>query len=64
MDVFMTINEVSAKTRLSKPTLYRYVHEKTIPHLKIGSRVLFDPKVLAQWLEEKQVGCWPKEETK
>lgn len=61
MDVLMTLVEVSNFTRMSKPTLYRYIHEGTIPYLKIGHRVLFEPKALKNWLETKKRGTWKED---
>jgi excisionase family DNA binding protein len=72
MDVYMTLTEVATLTRLSKPTLtrlskptlYRYVHEGQIPHLKLGTRLLFEPQELKQWLNQKRKGIWTQEVTK
>lgn len=50
MPVVLTIPEASEFTRLRPSTLYAYVEARRIPHLKIGSRVLFERDALADWL--------------
>ncbi len=33
-------------------TVYAWVHRREIPHLKLGSRVLFNPREIAFWLSQ------------
>ncbi len=37
----LDISETARYLRISKSTLYRWVHQKKIKHIKIGSRVIF-----------------------
>ena len=40
---------------MHKDKLYKKAKAGEIPHYRILGRVKFDPAVLAQWLEERQV---------
>lgn len=44
---------------LSIHTLYSYIRYRRIPFRKIGSRVLFDPDELENWLKSKAVPPFP-----
>lgn len=37
----MDVTECAARYFLSRSTVYQYVHEKRMPYIKIGSRLLF-----------------------
>lgn len=37
----LDISETARYLRISKSTLYRWVHQKKIKYIKIGSRVIF-----------------------
>ncbi|PIU39925.1 MAG: DNA-binding protein [Candidatus Omnitrophica bacterium CG07_land_8_20_14_0_80_50_8] len=47
----LTFNEAKKYLRVSATTLYRFIHEKTIPAYKIGVRWKFRQEVLDKWLE-------------
>ena len=51
----LNIAEASTLLGLSKATLYKYICQRTIPHYKIGSRVLFDEQKLQSWLEARTI---------
>jgi excisionase family DNA binding protein len=51
----LTVAEVAALCRLRVPTIYSYVENRRLPHLKIGSRVLFERAVLDDWLQSHRV---------
>lgn len=51
----LTIKEASEYLNLSKGTIYKYTAEATIPHYKIGSRILFNVNELEEWLEDHRV---------
>jgi len=55
MNRLLTMTEVSELTRLSTATLYAYVATNKIPHLKLGSRTMFDPAELEKWLRKRTV---------
>ena len=42
-------------TGLSIAAIYRLTHEKKIPHLKFGSRLVFSRRSLAAWVESHTV---------
>ena len=42
MEKYRTVDEVAEILGISKKTVYKYTSNKTIPYIKIGSRVLFD----------------------
>ena len=47
--------EAAALTRLRISTIYAYAERKRIPHIKIGSRLLFNEEQLVQWLDSHTV---------
>ncbi len=55
MSNLLTIDEVSEKIRLKRSTIYKLICMKKIPYLKLGSRVLFDPDRLDEWVQEHNV---------
>jgi len=50
MKALLTIEEASELTKLSVKTLYTYAEKETIPHIKLGRRVLFSEDKLEQWV--------------
>jgi len=51
---YMNVEDAKKFLKLSKSTLYEYVHEKKIPYVKVGDRVLFDEADLVTWMESKK----------
>ena len=51
----LTIQEAAQMLRRSPKTLYGWTSRKTIPHLKIGGRLLFDEQELEAWMNEFRV---------
>ncbi len=49
----LSVQETALRTGLSRHTIYAWVHQRRIPHAKVGRRVLFEPTEIGQWLE----GC-------
>ena len=49
----LTPDEVSELLRLSRSTIYRWIHEGAIPHLKLGSAVRFDSSELEAWVRDR-----------
>ena len=47
---FLDVQGVSEYTTLSKSTIYKRVMNFTIPHMKVGKRVLFDTVQIDEWL--------------
>jgi excisionase family DNA binding protein len=50
-----TISEIADTLRLKPSTIYHMTARKEIPFYKIGSRVLFDPDKVEEWLQSKAV---------
>ena len=46
----MNVEEVSAFLRLDRKTVYKAVATRSIPHRKLGRRILFSRLALMQWL--------------
>ena len=51
----LTIDEASAKTRLSVSTIYKATCARSIPCVKLGARVLFDDAELDAWIAAHRV---------
>lgn len=47
--------EVAIKLHISESTLYRWIHQKKISHIKIGSRVLFSQKNIEEFLNNHTI---------
>lgn len=47
--------EVAIKLHISESTLYRWIHQKKISHIKIGSRVLFSQGNIEEFLNNHTV---------
>jgi len=50
---YLTIKEVSLHTGLAVGTLYNMVHQRRIPHRKLGRLVKFERYELDKWLKEQ-----------
>ena len=55
MEKLLGINEVSDIMGVKINTLYSWVHQNKIPHLKIGRLVKFRQSDLERWLEGKTI---------
>lgn len=53
IEKLLTYPEVQEILRVSKETLAKLVHFRQIPVVRIGRRVRFDQRKLAEWLEAK-----------
>jgi excisionase family DNA binding protein len=56
MEELMDINEVSRLTKISKPTLRRYVLLKQIPYYKVICAIRFRGSEIQEWLENFKRG--------
>jgi excisionase family DNA binding protein len=52
---FMNVKEAAIFLSLAVNTLYEKTSERTIPHFKRGSRLMFKRSELIKWLEEGKV---------
>lgn len=51
----LSVKEAVPVTGLSRHTLYAWVHQRRIPHVKLGSRVMFDRVEIDRWIESRKV---------
>lgn len=54
MDRFVDVNHLARILSVKPATIYGWVHEGYVPHLKIGRLVRFSLKDIEQWLREKR----------
>ena len=47
---FQNIHEISKMIDLAVPTIYGLVHRRKIPHIKRGKKLLFEKKLIMEWL--------------
>lgn len=47
---FLDVRKVCKYTCLSKSTIYKYLMKKTIPHVKVGGKVIFDKEQIDVWM--------------
>jgi excisionase family DNA binding protein len=52
---FIGIDECSKYLDMKKNTLYQWVNQRRIPHLKFGGRVKFDLQELEGWIKKRRV---------
>ena len=52
MKPLLSIKQASELTGLSIRTLHKYIFLRSVPHVKISTRVMFDEDRLAAWVDE------------
>lgn len=52
MKNYLTLEEVANKIRLSKSTVYKRTFSRSIPHFKMGNKLLFDEDAIDKWLND------------
>ena len=52
---YMDVPEMAAYTKSTEGAVRQKVHEKKIPYLKYGARILFDRQVIDEFLASKRV---------
>ncbi len=55
MEKLLNIKEVAELIGLSRATIYSYVSNKSIPHIKLGTRTLFSKSELENWITKRAV---------
>ena len=55
MEKLLTVSEVAELTRLSIATIYSYVASKKLDFIKIGTRVVFSPSAIQEWIDKRKV---------
>ena len=52
---YLNIDEISAYLGLSKNTIYSWVWQKRIPHVKLGRLVKFDMRAIEHWAKKNTI---------
>ena len=52
---YISVPEVAEKLCCSISTVYRYIANRTIPHIKQGHRVIFIESEIDEWLLSQRV---------
>jgi excisionase family DNA binding protein len=47
-----TVAELSGATKIAKSTIYGWVQQEYIPHIKVGSCIRFIPTAVLAWLDK------------
>ena len=51
----LSVNELSELIGLRPSTIFKYTSTGVLPHVKIGTRCLFDPARIKEWVEAHSV---------
>jgi excisionase family DNA binding protein len=54
MEELLTIEELSSKLKVSKSTIYRWVHYDFIPYIKLSGAIRFNEKSVLKWLNARE----------
>jgi excisionase family DNA binding protein len=54
MKRLLTIDNVCDLLQVSKQTVYRWVHEEFIPHIKLRGILRFDEEAVCKWVDAKR----------
>ena len=47
---FWNVDECAEHLRIAKSSIYRWIHQRRIPHIKLaGDRVVFRPEEIEAW---------------
>ena len=55
MNKLYPVFEAAIMLHISESTLYRWIHQRKIEHIKIGSRVLFTDEMLNNYITKSTV---------
>lgn len=56
MERLLKVRDVAALLSVSRPTVYRYVNEQALPHVRLSGGVLrFREREVERWVEEHVV---------
>ena len=50
-------DEVSQMLGIRKDTVYRWVSQKRIPHVKLGRKTAFIPKIIDEWIATNSIAA-------
>lgn len=52
---YLNVRQAACFTGFTEGTLYQFVYEKRVPHIKKGRAVRFDKDELIKWMDESRV---------
>lgn len=55
MKSLIDINALAEKLCVKPMTIYGWIHEGVIPHLKLGRLVRFDEDMIEEWLNNRKI---------
>lgn len=61
MEIFLTVDELSEKLKVSKVSLYKLVREKRIPFYHVEKCERFSPLEIQRWLEDRRNKEWHRD---
>jgi excisionase family DNA binding protein len=61
MEIFLTVDELSEKLKVSKVWLYKLVREKRIPFYHVEKCIRFSPLEIQDWLKERRNREWRRD---
>lgn len=53
--MLLTIKEISKILKISESTLYRWVHKREIPFVKLGGKLLFSQDEIQEYIKKNSV---------
>lgn len=51
------VGELSRMLGIRPDSIYRFVSQKRIPHVKIGRATRFDPEAIDKWIQENSIAA-------
>jgi excisionase family DNA binding protein len=51
----LTVDEVAERLNVSRGFIYHAVTHTTIPHIRFGGSIRFDPQQIENWINENSV---------
>ena len=51
MDTLMTIADVAEKMQLTEAAIRKFILQKTVPYIKIGGSIRFNPSEIEEWIK-------------
>ena len=51
----LTPEQDCKKLQITKPSLYKLVHLRKVPHAKVGKRLRFEEERIEKWIQDKTV---------
>jgi excisionase family DNA binding protein len=54
--ILLSVNDLAAQWRIPVGTLYNWVSQGRLPHLKLGRCLRFDPQQIDAWAAQRRMG--------